>query len=175
METERLILRDWQPEDVQELIAINQDAKVMEYMPKLLSTEETIGMVERFSNHIKEHGFGPFACIVKETGKCIGWVGLLIPSFEEHFTPCVEIGWRLASQYWGKGYATEAARSVLEAAFNKWNLPEIVSFTVPENIRSRRVMEKLGMHHNSNDDFRFPNRPLNHPLSKHVLYRISKP
>lgn len=131
-------------------------------------------MVERFSNHIKEHGFGPFACILKETGKCIGWVGLYKPTFEAHFTPCVEIGWRLASQYWGKGYATEAAQAVLELAFTTWNLPEIVSFTVPANVRSRRVMEKLGMKHDPADDFDHPKLSTDHTLSRHVLYKLSK-
>lgn len=174
IETPRLILRQWESQDIEEVIKLNQDPLVMEYFPKTLNKEETIAQIDRFSNHIKTHKFGPFACILKETGKCIGWIGLMIPPFDAHFTPCVEIGWRLASSYWGNGYATEGAQAILNKAFIDWNLKEVVSFTPRDNKRSRRVMERLGMHYNPQDDFQCPNLPLDHPLSWRVLYRINK-
>ena len=104
----------------------------------------------------------------------IGFLGLIPPSFEAHFTPAIEIGWRLASLHWNKGYATEGARAVLDYAFKQLKLDEIVSFTVPHNLASRRVMEKIGMHHNPNDDFDHPKLDQNSPLKRHVLYRIAK-
>ena len=114
-----------------------------------------------------------WATTIKETGEFIGFVGLSIPSFEAHFTPCVEIGWRLTSSHWGKGYATEAALAVLKIGFEKYRLKEIVSFTASVNKRSIRVMEKIGMIHNVKDDFNHPKLAIDHPLSRHVLYRIS--
>lgn len=174
IETERLILREWKPEDLPFFAAINQDPKVMECLLKPLTEAETAAMIERIQKHFKEHGFGLFACILKETSQCIGFVGLNIPEFTSHFTPCVEIGWRLSSQAWGKGYATEAARAVLQAGFEEFNLQEIVAFTVPANKRSQRVMEKIGMVRDLNGDFDHPKVPEGHPLKAHILYRITK-
>lgn len=174
IESKRLILREWLPEDFKPFSLLNQDAQVMEYYPSLLNEQESAAFIEKASKEIKALGFGLFACILKENNQFMGYVGLSKPSFTAHFTPCVEIGWRLHHQYWGHGYATEAAKLVLAKGFNEWNLAEIVSFTTSENWRSRRVMEKLGMTHNKLDDFRHPNLPVDHPLSLHVLYRISK-
>ena len=112
---------------------------------------------------------------MKSTGEFIGYVGLAVPGFEAHFTPCVEIGWRLATPYWNLGLATEGARAVLDYAFSTVGLNEVVSFTVPANVRSRRVMEKLGLTHNPSDDFDHPRLPPDHPLRRHVLYRIRNP
>lgn len=128
----------------------------------------------RLQSNIAQKGFGLFACALKETDECIGFVGLHIPQFESHFTPCVEIGWRIHSIYQGKGYATEAARAVMQFGFEQLELEEIVSFTVPMNIKSQNVMKKLGMVHNIVDDFDHPKLAHEHPLSRHVLYRITK-
>ena len=105
----------------------------------------------------------------------VGFVGLSIPRFHAHFTPCVEIGWRIAAEHWNRGYAGEAARAALRAGFEVFQLQEIVSFTVPANLASRRVMEKIGMRHDEADDFDHPLFPNEHPLRRHVLYRISRP
>ena len=104
-----------------------------------------------------------------------GFIGLSIPSFEAPFTPCVEIGWRLDPEHWNRGYATEGARAALDFGFVSLQLAEIVSFTVPENVRSRRVMEKIGMTHSPSDDFDHPALPQGHPLRRHVLYRMARP
>lgn len=174
IETKHLILREWLPEDLPFFAAINQDPRVMECLLKPLTKEETAAMIEKIQRHFKLHGFGLFACILKQTSNCIGFVGLSIPEFTAHFTPCVEIGWRLSSHAWGKGYATEAAKALLKAGFEQFNLQEIVSFTVPTNKRSIRVMEKIGMTRDLNGDFDHPKVPDNHLLKAHVLYRITK-
>lgn len=174
IETDRLILREWKREDLTPFAAINQDPKVMEYLLKPLAESETAAMIEKIQKHFKLHGFGLYACTVKETSELIGFVGLNVPDFEAHFTPCVEIGWRLAFHAWGKGYATEAARAVLQVGFGKQGLHEIVSWTVPANQRSIRVMEKIGMHRDPKDDFDHPKVPKGHPLRRHVLYKLNE-
>ncbi len=174
IETEHLILREWQPEDLPPFAAINQDPQVMQFLRKPLTPSETAAMVEKIQRHFQQHGFGLFACVLKETSTCIGYVGLNVPDFEAHFTPCVEIGWRLSSRVWGKGYATEAALAVLEFGFTQCRLQEIVSFTVPANARSIRVMEKIGMTRDLKGDFYHPKLPPEHPLRLHLLYRITK-
>jgi RimJ/RimL family protein N-acetyltransferase len=174
LNTDRLILRTWQDEDLIPFFAINQDPLVMEFMPALLTKAQADTFIQSMKEHFNQHGFGLYACVLRETNELIGFVGLNIPNFETHFTPCVEVGWRLSSQHWGKGYATEAAMVAMEDGFLNHQLNEIVSFTVPLNVRSRRVMEKLGMKNNSKDDFNHPKLPLEHPLSLHVLYRIKK-
>lgn len=174
IETERLILREWKPEDLAPFAAINQDPKVMECFPNLLTEAQTAAMVEKIKHNMKRDGFSLFACEVKKTGKFIGFVGLSIPDFEAAFTPCVEIGWRLASDAWGHGYATEAAQAVLKFGFIDKGLEEIVSFTVPDNQRSQNVMKKIGMTRDFRSDFRHPKLPQDHPLSLHVLYRLQR-
>lgn len=174
IETERLILREWLSEDIDSLVEINQDPKVVEFLAGPRSEEETREMVEKIQKHFKKHGFGLFACVVKETSECIGFVGLNIPDFDAPFMPAVEIGWRISSKVWGKGYAPEAAKAVLDAGFMHYGLKEIVSFTVPANERSIRVMEKIGMKRDPKGDFQHPNLPDGHPLKHHVLYRMKK-
>lgn len=172
--TERLLLRRWQLSDLELFAAINRDSVVMALMPKLLSVDETRADIEKKNTHIDKHGFGRYACVLQETGELIGAVGINIPDFEAHFTPCVEIGWRLSAKHWGKGYATEAAKAVLKNGFEEHGLKKIVSFTVPHNVRSLRIMEKLGMKRDETGDFHHPLLPHDHPLSLHVLYRITK-
>jgi RimJ/RimL family protein N-acetyltransferase len=132
-------------------------------------------MVERIEAAFEQLGFGVWAVEVLNITPFIGFVGLSIPRFQAHFTPCVEIGWRIAAEHWNRGYATEAARAVLKAGFEAFQLEEIVAFTVPANLPSRRVMENIGMRHDEADDFDHPSFPDGHPLKRHVLYRISCP
>jgi RimJ/RimL family protein N-acetyltransferase len=144
----------------------------MEFFPKRLSREESDAMVDRIEEHFRSKGFGLYAAELLDDGRFIGYVGLHTPAFEAHFTPCVEIGWRLASDVWGQGLATEGARAVACHAFENLRVNEIVSFTVPSNQRSIRVMEKIGMTRDPAGDFDHPNLPEAHPLRRHVLYRL---
>ena len=146
----------------------------MEFMPALLTRSESDLLVERINEHFRDHGFGLYAAELREDRTFIGYVGLAVPSFEARFTPCVEVGWRLAANHWGRGLATEGARAVVKHAFGELGLDEIVSFTVPANVRSRRVMEKIGMTHDASEDFDHPNLPVGHPLRRHVLYRLRR-
>jgi RimJ/RimL family protein N-acetyltransferase len=144
----------------------------MEYFPALLSREESDARVDRIETHFEQHGFGLWAAEVIGGAPFIGYVGLWIPAFEAPFTPCVEVGWRLAVEHWGKGYATEGARAAVAFGFERLTLQEVVSYTVPGNWRSRRVMEKLGMLYDPADDFDHPLLEPGHPLRRHVLYRL---
>ncbi len=136
--------------------------------------EESDALVARIESHFDQHGFGLWRLEVSGVTTCAGFVGLAFPRFEAHFTPAVEIGWRLGAEYWGRGYATEAARAALDFGFNSAGLDEIVSLTVPSNVRSRRVMEKIGLSHDPADDFDHPVLPEGHPLRRHVLYRAKR-
>jgi RimJ/RimL family protein N-acetyltransferase len=174
-ETERLLLRTWLPQDRAPFARLNADPRVMEYFPSVLSREESDQGIDWIENHFAARGFGLCAVEVRETGAFIGFVGLAIPSFEARFTPCVEIGWRLAAEAWGRGFATEGARAMVRYAFDVLSLDELVSLTVPANTRSRRVMEKIGMTRNPTDDFDHPSIAEGHPLRRHVLYRLQCP
>lgn len=144
----------------------------MEYFPARLSRAESDALADWIEAHFTKHGFGLWAVEVPGDAPFIGYVGLAVPSFQAHFTPCVEIGWRLARERWGKGYATEGARAVLAFGFDELKLDEIVSFTTAGNVRSRRVMERISMSRSAADDFDHPGLPEGHPLRRHVLYRI---
>ena len=154
---------------------MNSDPEVMRYMIRPLTREESDAFVERAERHFDEHGFGLWAVEISTNASFIGYVGLSVPNFEAHFTPAVEVGWRLDQPYWGNGYATEAARAVIADAFERIGLKEIVSFTVPVNLRSIAVMERLGMTRNPDDDFDHPTVPRGHPYRRHVLYRTVAP
>jgi RimJ/RimL family protein N-acetyltransferase len=130
-------------------------------------------LIARIQATFDERGFGLWAVEIVGVAPFAGFIGLSVPRFEAHFTPCVEIGWRLAAEHWGRGYATEGARAALAFGLDTLKLKEIVSFTVPENVRSRRVMEKIGMRHDEPGDFEHPLLPEGHPLRRHVLYRIA--
>jgi RimJ/RimL family protein N-acetyltransferase len=170
--TERLLLREWRDADREPFARMNADPRVMEYFPETLSRDESDAMVDRVRAVWARNGFGWWAAELRETGEFIGFIGLNVPSFEAHFTPCVEIGWRLAAEHWNRGLATEGARESLRFGFGELGLREIVAFTVPANARSRRVMEKLGMTHDSADDFDHPRIAEGHLLRRHVLYRV---
>jgi 3-dehydroquinate dehydratase/shikimate dehydrogenase len=146
----------------------------MEYFPSVLSHKESNDLAKRIIAKLEEQGWGLWAASVPGIADFIGFIGLAKPSFEAHFTPAVEVGWRLAFDHWGKGYATEGARAALMYGFETINLPEIVSFTAVQNMRSRRIMEKIGMSHDSKDDFDHPKLPEGHKLRRHVLYRLKK-
>lgn len=175
IETQRLVLRPWHDDDLAPFAAMNADPHVMEYLPKRLDRAESDAMAARIRTAFDRQPFGLWAVEVKGGARFIGYVGLNTPQFEAAFTPCVEIGWRLAFDHWGRGYATEAARCILDYAFETLKLPEVVSFTVPANARSWRVMERLGMKRSPEDDFDHPKLAEGHPLRRHVLYRLSRP
>jgi ribosomal-protein-alanine N-acetyltransferase len=171
--TGRLLLRPWIEADRVPFRRLNADPRVMEFFPGVMSEEESDRGFDRIQDHFQRHEFGLFAVALPDNGLFIGFAGLAIPAFEAHFMPCVEIGWRLAAEYWNRGFATEAARAVASYAFGPLQLKELVSFTVPSNLRSRRVMEKLGMTYDPVEDFDHPKIPEGHPLRRHVLYRLS--
>ena len=172
IETGRLVLRGWRASDRAPFAALNGDPVVMEHFPGTLTPAESDEMADRIEDLFAEHGFGLWAVEVPGVSEFVGFVGLSIPRFETRFTPCVEIGWRLAREHWGRGYAPEAARAAQRFGFERAGLAEIVSFTVPANLKSRRVMEKIGMSRDPDDDFDHPFLPAGHPLRRHVLYRL---
>lgn len=174
LKTDRLLLRRWRESDRLPFQAMNADPRVMEFMPAPLSPAESDALFDRIQAHFDRHGFGPFAVELLERPAFIGYIGVFVPEFDAHFTPAVEIGWRLAFDFWGQGLATEGARAVAHYAFDEVGLDSIVSFTVPANMRSRRVMERIGMTHEPRDDFDHPGLPKGHPLRRYVLYRLSR-
>ena len=172
--TARLRLRQWREEDLAPFAALNADPQVMEFFPKVLTRAESDAVAGRIRDHFVRHGFGLWAVEAPGAADFVGFVGLAVPSFDAHFTPCVEIGWRLAREHWGHGYATEAATAALAFGFVDRALEEIVAFTVPANIPSRRVMGRLGMRRLPADDFEHPAIADGHPLRAHVLYRLRR-
>lgn len=172
-ETERLYLRQWKSSDRVPFAALNSDTRVMEFFPAPLTRCESDAMADRCQSLIEERGWGFWAAESKATQEFIGFVGLHIPSAELPFSPCVEIGWRLAFHYWGKGLATEAARGALRVGFESLGLPEVVSFTTIRNARSQAVMERLGMR-KAAATFEHPSVPVDSPLRGHCLYRLSR-
>lgn len=202
LRTSRLLLRPWCEADRQPFAQLNADPIVMEHFPGTLSRSESDAMVDRIQAGFGERGWGLWAVEVQnrhskderqppnrdEVGPpgarnapgppgqgFVGYVGLTIPRFEAHFSPCVEVGWRLAKRAWGHGFATEAARASLQFGFEVLNLDQIVSMTAVSNVRSQRVMQRLGMVHDASDDFDHPLLPADHRLSRHVLFRIIHP
>ena len=170
----RVCLRAWHDEDRQAFAIMNADERVMEFFRAPLSRTESDALVDRIQMHFAKHGFGLWAIEVADVAPFIGFAGLAIASFKSPFTPCVEVGWRLAYEYWGHGYATEAANLAIRYGFDKLELPEIVSFTSAANHRSRAVMERLGMRRDPADDFDYSGLPPGHPLARHVLYRLRR-
>ena len=168
----RVCLRPWRDQDRAPFAAMNADARVMKFFRSCLSRAESDAMVGHIQAHFNKHGFGLWAIAVPGVAPFIGFAGLSVPTFSAHFTPCVEVGWRLAFEHWGHGYATEAARLALSYAFGALALSQVVSFTSVRNHRSRAVMERLGMHRNPADDFDYPSFSDGHPLRRHVLYRL---
>lgn len=174
IQTPRLILRQWQETDLEPWAEMNADPAVREFFTTLLTREKSDQWVRRHAAAIEEKGWGFWAAELRETSQFIGFVGLFKLETGFPFCPAVEVGWRLAREYWGKGYATEGGRASLAFGFEELQLEEIIAITPVGNQRSRRVMAKLGMHHDENDDFDEPTIPLHHPLRRHVLYRLER-
>jgi RimJ/RimL family protein N-acetyltransferase len=174
LETERLRLRPWCDGDGETLARINADPRVMEFYPAPLSREESDAMLARLREHFVRHGFGLWAAELRATGELIGYIGLSWPSVGLAYVPGVEIGWRLDVEHWNRGLATEGAREALRYGFEVLGLEEIFAYTTAGNLRSRRVMEKLGMRHDAAADFDHPRLPEAHPLLRHVVYRLGR-
>ena len=171
--TERLLLRRWKDEDRAPFAALNADPAVMEHFPARLTRAESDAFVDRIEQQLEDRGWGLWALEERSSGRFLGFTGLNVPGFQAHFTPAVEIGWRLARDAWGFGYAGEAARAAAAVAFDEVGLDEIVSFTATSNVRSMRVMERIGMTRDPADDFDHPALPEGSPLRRHVLYRLA--
>jgi RimJ/RimL family protein N-acetyltransferase len=172
--TARLILREWRDEDRAPFADLNADPRVAEFLGEPMDRAASDALVERIVARWAADGSGLWAVERVEDGAFLGFAGLAAPSFETAFTPCVEVGWRLAAPFWGNGYATEAARAALRFGFEDLDLEEIVSLTTVANARSRAVMERLGMTRNPADDFDHPRLAEGNPLRPHVLYRLGR-
>jgi RimJ/RimL family protein N-acetyltransferase len=172
LRTRRVLLRGWRPGDREPFAALNVDPQVAEFLDGVRDRAASDALVDMIDAHWARHGFGLWAVERLDDGRFIGFTGLSRPSFEAPFQPAVEVGWRLARDAWGQGFATEAAEASLEHGFETLGLEEIVSFTAPANVRSRAVMERLGMQRDPADDFDHPRLPIGHPLRGHVLYRL---
>jgi RimJ/RimL family protein N-acetyltransferase len=172
LRTARLLLRGFEEEDRESLAAMNADPRVMEHFVGTLSREASDAFVDRIAEGWRASRHGLWAVERVDDGRFLGFTGLAGQRFVAHFTPAVEVGWRFASDTWGHGYATEAARAAVAYGFDVLGLDEIVSFTTVANERSRRVMERLGMTHDPADDFDHPSIPPGHRQRRHVLYRL---
>jgi RimJ/RimL family protein N-acetyltransferase len=168
IETERLILREWKPDDLAAMSAINQDSLVMQAYPSTLTEEETAAWIAAQIEHFNNYGFGIFACECKDTRELIGFIGFAVTDSIIENQSCIEIVWRLARASWGHGYAAEGARAIIEKAFTHWNVQEIVGFALKANIQSQRVMEKLGMIAGHTG-----NHPANYAADEHALYHLT--
>lgn len=176
LETDHLILRPWCEDDASAFAAMNADERVMEFFPSVLSRDESLVMMNVANARIESDGISFAPIEEKATGRFLGFVGLNRPRYDPPlpFEPCVEIGWRLIVDAWGKGYASEAARAWLGFGFETLGLSEIVSFTAAINLRSQAVMQRIGMVHDRNGDFDHPVLAPGHPLERHVLYRMRR-
>jgi RimJ/RimL family protein N-acetyltransferase len=154
---------------------MNADPEVMRHLNRTLTREESDAFVDRIERQFDEYGYGLWAVEVPGVTPFAGYVGLMRHTFRAHFTPAVEIGWRLDKRFWGRGYATEAARAAVADGFRRAGLGEILSFTTPANVRSIAVMERLGMKRDLAGDFEHPNVPEGHASKHHVLYRFPTP
>lgn len=173
MRTARLLLRRWRESDREPFAVLNADPDVMEHFAAPMTRRESDAFIDGIEAGFAQRGYGFWALEVMATSEFIGFAGLSVPSFEADFTPAVEVGWRLARSVWGRGYATEAARAALEFGFDSQGIEEIVAFTPMTNWRSERVMQRVGMTHDSGDDFDHPRFPEGHRLRRFLLYRMS--
>jgi RimJ/RimL family protein N-acetyltransferase len=181
LRTVRLLMRRWREADLAPFAALNADPEVMRHFPARMDRGASDDLARRADAALGRRGWGLWAVEVRaddvepeDAGAFIGFVGLNAPPFDAHFTPAVEVGWRLARGFWGRGYATEAATAAMGRGFGELHLDEIVSFTTVANDRSRRVMERLGMHRDPADDFDHPSLAADDPIRPHVLYRLSR-
>ena len=174
IETDRSILRPWTERDREPFAEMSADPAVMEHLLPINTRKAADAWIDCRKAHLAEHGFSFWALEAKASGIFLGAVGLLRISYEAHFSPAIEVGWRIARPFWGQGYAPEAAAASVRFGFEALGLSEVVANTVPQNTSSRRVMEKLGMSHNAADDFDHPGIPEGHPLRHQVLYRLTR-
>jgi RimJ/RimL family protein N-acetyltransferase len=174
LRTARTRLRAWRSDDLPAWVAMNADAEVRRWFPSILNEEQAGAEAARIRQSLAELGWGAWALEVPGVHRFAGFVGLIVPGWPAHFTPAVEIGWRLPRAAWGAGYASEAAQAVLAFAFQVLELQEVVSMTVPGNAASRRVMQRIGLQHRPQDDFDHPRVPPGHPFVRHVLYRMPR-
>lgn len=172
LETPRLLLRPWRDDDIPHWVAMHADPRVMEFFPSTYSEEYAKEVAAQLRTQLERHGFGWWIAEIKQSRRFAGTIALQNVPFQAHFTPASEIGWRLPHEAWGHGYATEGARAVLEFAFTQLACDEIVSMTAEINVRSQRVMERLGMTHDPADDFDHPRLEDGDRLKRHVLYRL---
>jgi RimJ/RimL family protein N-acetyltransferase len=173
LQTPRLRLRQWRESDRAPFAAMNADPVVMEFFPALQSRAASDASIDAWQAQFAERGWSNWAIEVLATHHFIGFVGLSVPKRLFPFSPCVEVGWRLAREHWGQGFAAEAGREAIRAGFEHFALDEIVSFTSMLNVRSRAVMARIGMR-NTHEDFEHPGIPEGHPLRPHCLYRITR-
>ncbi len=174
LRTERLALRRWRDGDRQPFAELNADPVVMEHFVTTLSRAGSDAMVDRLEARFDDHGWGLWAVEVIGGAPFIGYVGLSPADFEAPFTPATEVGWRLAHEAWGNGYATEAARAALSFGFDEAGMDEVDSWTAVGNVRSQAVMERLGMRRDPGGDFEHPRVPVGHPVRPQVLYRLRR-
>lgn len=174
LKTERLILRPWRAADREAFTAMSADPEVMQFLSPLIDRAASDAIVDRLSKHIEEHGFGFWALEAPGVAPFVGFTGLIHVGDDMPFAPAVEVGWRLAREHWGNGYASEAARAALAFGFDELKLDEIVALTVPANLRSQAVMKRIGMSHDKSDDFGHPRLKAGDPLKSHVLYRAKR-
>jgi RimJ/RimL family protein N-acetyltransferase len=172
--TPRLRLRSWRDDDLPAFAELNADPEVMRHFPACLDRAESDALAARIRQHFQRYNFGQWVIEHRGDGGFVGVLGLQNVNFEGHFTPAVEIGWRLMHRYWGQGLASEAAQATLAFAFEPLQLAEVVAFTVPGNLRSQTVMQRIGMQHDPDGDFEHPLLPEGHPLRRHVLYRLGR-
>ena len=172
--TQRLLLRPWQDADRQPFADLSADPEVMRFLLPIDGRAATDVWIDRQMAHLAEHGFCFWAVAERDSGAFVGAIGLLHVSYQAHFTPAVEVGWRVARRFWGRGYAPEGATASLRFAFEVRGLEEIVANTAPANANSRRVMQKLNMIRDPADDYDHPRMPSGHPLQRQVLYRMRK-
>jgi RimJ/RimL family protein N-acetyltransferase len=176
LRTARLVLRQWRDDDVAAFAELSADPAVMRYLVPFADRAAMDAWVAAACTHWQDHGFGAWVVELPGEVRMVGVVGLSNLRFALPFAPAVEVAWRLARRYWDQGYAYEAARAAIDDGFGRLGLNEIVAFTVPANLASRRVMEKLGMTRDPAEDFDFdhPRLPPGHPLRRHVLYRLRR-
>lgn len=171
--TERLVLRPWRESDLLPFFEINADPKVMEFYASTLTRPESDALAQKIQSEYASRGYGFWAVEIPHIAPFIGYIGLNYWNLEMSFAPCIDVGWRLASAHWGNGYATEGAKEALRYGFETLRLEEIVAMATIGNTRSHRVMERLGMRHDSRENFHHPKLPMDHPLSLRVLYRLT--
>lgn len=174
LETERLVLRQWRDADIEPFTAMNADPRVTAALGVKPDPRGITALIERIALSFRQNGYGLWAVEVRDGAPFIGFTGLSIPRFDAPFMPTVEVGWRLAFDHWGKGYATEGATAALNFGFHTAGLEEIVSFASAANVRSHAVMKRLGMRHDSRDNFDYPGMDRTDPLSRHLLYRLKR-